>query len=166
MKNKQAFTLIELLVVVLIIGILAAVALPQYQKAVYKARYTQGITWVESIWQAEQRYFLANGNYTDDVEELDIDVPAATSYTREDAARFYYPWGTCQLHNGGKYVACKMNLGSSATRAWYKASYKLPNRECWAEPQEDKRANEFCKFVTKTTTGTPNGTNYMIYNFN
>ncbi|MBR2082005.1 MAG: prepilin-type N-terminal cleavage/methylation domain-containing protein [Elusimicrobiaceae bacterium] len=71
-QQKQAFTLIELLVVVLIIGILAAVAVPQYQVAVNKSRMTQALIMSKSIADAERIHYLANGAYTSDLSELDV----------------------------------------------------------------------------------------------
>ena len=61
MKNSRAFTLIELLVVVLIIGILAAVALPQYQKAVRKSKATQVDVIINTATKAVDAYLLENG---------------------------------------------------------------------------------------------------------
>ena len=73
------FTLIELLVVVLIIGILAAVAVPQYTKAVEKARVTEMITVYRTMEKAINMYVLANGS-TDgmDMESLDVNFPDFT----------------------------------------------------------------------------------------
>lgn len=75
------FTLIELLVVVLIIGVLAAVALPQYRVAVERARVGKALPVLRSILDARERSFLANGTYSTDLEELDI----AMSYTSKQA---------------------------------------------------------------------------------
>ncbi len=87
---KKAFTLIELLVVVLIIGILSAIALPQYQKAVRKAQLMRLVPLVSALRQAEEDYFLANGTYTDNLDNLAVTIPSNNcSYNSTQYGNFY-----------------------------------------------------------------------------
>lgn len=79
MYKNQGFTLIELLVVVLIIGILAAVALPQYTKAVEKSRAAEAKNLLSSLTTAEQSFYLARGTFTNDLSALDIQLPGVGS---------------------------------------------------------------------------------------
>ena len=96
--TTRAFTLIELLVVVLIIGILAAVALPQYQKAVFKTRFSEYETNLKTLGQAATICKIAKG--TDcSIEELDIEIPTCNPLPQ---------WTNCSyqtINNGINLVA-------------------------------------------------------------
>ncbi len=104
------FTLIELLVVVLIIGILAAVALPQYQQSVLKSRFVQLKTMATALAHAQEVYYLANGEYSHSYNDLDIDTPAYQEETPNtsqgiDRPRRTFSWGSCTLWEEGS-VSC------------------------------------------------------------
>ena len=79
--NNKGFTLIELLVVVLIIGILAAIALPQYMKAVEKSRASEALTLLGNLANAEHIYNMSQGSYTTDLAALDITLPCVSDTT-------------------------------------------------------------------------------------
>lgn len=91
---KKGFTLIELLVVVLIVGILAAVALPQYQVAVEKARASEALSNVGALFRAQQLYLMANGIYSNNINNLDIQIAgtdsSASDINRKSTVLFRY----------------------------------------------------------------------------
>ncbi len=97
-NTRRGFTLIELLVVVLIIGILAAVAVPQYQKAVEKSRSVEAFTVLDSLKKALQVYILTNGIPTDYIaftgtdksSNLDIDIPCVEDSMYCKTNNWYY----------------------------------------------------------------------------
>ena len=70
--NKKGFTLIELLVVVLIIGILAAMAMPAYFKAVERARAAETDTMIGTVVNAQARYKMKTGNFATKWTSLDV----------------------------------------------------------------------------------------------
>lgn len=73
--NKKAFTLIELLVAVLIIGILAAIAVSQYNKAVWNTRFMGAYSLTKQFIKAQQLFYLENATFSTNVAELDISFP-------------------------------------------------------------------------------------------
>ena len=154
------FTLIELLVVVLIIGILAAVALPQYQAAVTRTRLAELQILTRSIKDAEERYFMANGEYTNAFSDLDISLPG-TGFP--DEAKNWKPTAhTFCVLSAPRDVYCTNSRGGalvSAWQIWLDQATGAPYTLCYAY-EENKAAEKACLSMGGVLRHSGNGMKY------
>ena len=168
MKNS-AFTLVELLVVVLIIGILTAIAVPQYQKAVDKSRLSELTILTKHVKDMQEVYYLAKGSYAADCVELGVNVNGYTLDSNNfliDTNKKYRiacNWGGARVSS---QIKPDVNSGSNFLALEYyfdhSENVNAGKAQCWSN--DDTRYKNMCAeycgqdvSVVYNTLGNPNG---------
>ena len=157
-NHLAAFTLIELLVVVLIIGILAAVAVPQYKKAVLKSRFSTLYPIAQSLAQGQESYYLNQGEYAEDLAALDVSVPGNSSgktTTLQDGTQV-------KLGVEENHIYVRADKGNNALMIYQNHSPNFAGETHCEAKQDDDLANWLCeKGLDGTFVGNKFG--YAIY---
>ncbi len=146
--KNAGFTLIELLVVVLIIGILAAVALPQYEKAVEKSRASEGLVLVNIISQAQEVYYLANGKYATDLADLDITIPGKEEVVGNTPSKIT-DYFACRAVGMGASAEGTTRLGVCRRHSkGYAIAYDRYSKQLLCIPDEGTEGEKWCRILT------------------
>ncbi len=88
MKSTKAFTLTELLVVIILIGILAALAIPRFGKTTDQAMELEATLALEKIYQLQNIYYLKNKRYSSDLDQLGFEQEELVDDNGNGRARY------------------------------------------------------------------------------